>query len=102
MPLHFFIGQKNIKGKTGHRWLDPENAATGFVIYCRKCHYGLCDHTEIGQSAEYPSWHVVLVNPCPRCEKATLEGVEAEVIPYPTKYLEATVDPREDKGEASG
>ena len=89
MSLHFFLGQKNAKGNIGSRKLGVDGTGDGFVIYCRRCHYGLCEHIEIG-TCEGGHRNVIFVEPCPRCS-----GVEdPEIVPYPEKYQEAAIDPR--------
>lgn len=86
MPLHRFLGNKLADGTDGG---TPKLEGVGcFVIYCRKCHYGLCRDIELGTSVKGGKIHnVIFVDPCPNCETG-------EVIPYPPQYLEALRDPR--------
>ncbi len=91
MPLRLFLGNVHENGERGDMSIGNEK----FVIYCRRCHYGLCQHIEIGSGEKFGApWNVILVDPCPQCEEARLKGVEVEVLDYPPKYHEIIRDPR--------
>lgn len=90
MPLHFFLGQKDKRGNSGSRKLGIDGTGDGFVIYCRRCHYGLCAHIEIG-TCTGGHLNVIFVDPCPVCSGVA----DPVVIPYPEKYREAARDPRD-------
>jgi len=94
VPLHHFIGGDATSGK-GTRYLVPNGENAVFVIYCRKCHRGLCSDIEIGtaDNGKGKKHNVIFVEPC-QCL--------TEVIPYPEKYQEAARDPREHVGGRLG
>jgi hypothetical protein len=91
MPLEVFLGCKDAEGKPATLYLNTvEGDHARFVPYCRRCHYGLCMHIEIGRSLKTGrAFNVILVDPCPRCAS----GAE-DVLEIPEKYAEAVVDPR--------
>jgi hypothetical protein len=68
----------------------PGPGTTTFVIYCGRCHRGLCNNLEIG-TADYRTHvrNVVAVYPCQTCLAAAREGKEPEIWPYPEKYKPA-------------
>lgn len=78
-------------------WCNSDNGERGyFTIYCGKCHNGLCQNIEIGDCHKRGHRHnVIVVYPCPFCEKARAEGVEVKVEGWPGQYREGFRDPRD-------
>lgn len=72
------LGKTNRDGsKSVMRLLSSNEKLSRFTIYCRKCHYGLCMHIEIGACMKSGKiLNIIFVDPCPNCGTG-------EVLPYP-------------------
>lgn len=80
---HYILGGTDTAGQSITPYILSERARTHFVIYCRRCHAGLCAKLEIGSVDINGKLHnVILVNPC---------GCDAEtaVSELPDKYRSA-------------
>ena len=82
MPLHYFVGGVEKDGRESTPYITDRNGLPAFfIIYCRRCHRGLCTQVEAGG-------HFIAVDPCD-CD------ADASPTEYPNKAAENLLDDRE-------
>lgn len=67
----YYRNRKNARGEieTPHITIDSKTSSPDkayFVIYCARCHAGLCGEMTIGRSLVKRE-NIILIEPCPYC-----------------------------------